>query len=62
MILACLYNNRGKLEVLQKHYQLLSKKGKDSVFDADCKEEVEDMANGYSSLSEEAYCYIIACN
>ena len=31
-------NTRGKLEVLQKHYQLLSKKSVDSEFDADRKE------------------------
>ena len=45
---------RGKLEVLQKHYQLLSKTNVDSVFDANWKEEVEDSVGGYSSLSEEA--------
>ena len=33
---------RGKLEVLQRHYQLLSKMSVDSVFDADWKEEVGD--------------------
>ena len=44
----------GKLEVLQKHYQLLSKMSVDSVFDANWKEEVEDSVNVYSSLSEEA--------
>ena len=32
---------RGKLEVLQRHYQLLSKMSVDGVFDADWKEEVE---------------------
>ena len=39
-----LTSTRGKLEVLQKHYQLLSKMSKmsvDSEFDADWKE-VED--------------------
>ena len=45
---------RVKLEVLQKHYQLLSKMSVDSEFDADWKEEVEDSVGGYSSLSEEA--------
>ena len=45
---------RDKLEVLQKHYQLLSKMSVDSEFDADWKEEVEDSVCGYSSLSEEA--------
>ena len=34
-------STRGKLEVLQKHYQLLSKMSVDSEFDADWKE-VED--------------------
>ena len=47
-------STRGKLEVLQKHYQLLSKMSVDSEFDADWKEEVEDSLGGYSSLSEEA--------
>ena len=47
-------STRGKLEVLQKHYQLLSKMSVDSEFDADWKEEVEDSVGGYSSLSEEA--------
>ena len=37
-----LTSTRGKLEVLQRHYQLLSKMSVDSVFDADWKEEVED--------------------
>ena len=36
-----LTSTTGKLEVLQKHYQLLSKMSVDSVFDADWKE-VED--------------------
>ena len=40
---------RGKLEVQQRHYQLLSKMSVDSVFDADWKEEVEENV----SLSEE---------
>ena len=44
-----LTSTRGKLEVLQKHFQLLSV---DGVFDADWKEEVEDSVSGYSSLSE----------
>ena len=46
-------STRGKLEVLQKHYQLLSKMSVDSEFDANWKEEVEDSVGGYSSLSEE---------
>ena len=49
-----LTSTRGKLEVLQKHYQLLSKMSVDSVFDVDWKEEVEDSVGGYISLSEEA--------
>ena len=50
-------STRRKLEVLQKHYQLLSKMSVDSEFDANWKEEVEeveDSVGGYSSLSEEA--------
>ena len=47
-----LTSTRGKLEVLQRHYQLLSKMSVDSVFDANWKE-VEDSVKGYSSLSEE---------
>ena len=37
---------RGKLEVLQKHYQLLNKLSMDSMFDAKWKDEVEDSARG----------------
>ena len=48
-----LMSTRGKLEVLQRHYQILSKMSVNSVFDADWKEEVENNVNGYSSLSEE---------
>ena len=48
-----LTSTRGKLEVLQRHYQLLSKMSVDSMFDADWKEEVEENVKGYSSLSEE---------
>ena len=48
-----LTNTRGKLEVMQRHYQRLSKMSVDSVFDANWKEEVEENVNGYSSLSEE---------
>ena len=50
-----LTRTRGKLEVLQRHYQLLSKMSVDSVFDADWKEEVEENVKGYGSLSEEGY-------
>ena len=48
-----LTSTRGKLEVLKRRYQLLSKMSVDSVFDADWKEEVEENVKGYSSLSEE---------
>ena len=48
-----LKSTRGKLEVLQRHYRLLSKMSVDSVFDADWKEEVEENVKVYSSLSEE---------
>ena len=41
-----LTSTRGKLEVLQRHYQLLSKMSVDSVFDADWKEEVEENVKG----------------
>ena len=43
-----LTNTRGKLEMLQRHYQLLSKMSVDSVFDAHWKE-VEENVNGYST-------------
>ena len=48
-----LTSTRGKLQVLQRHYQHLSKMSVDSVFDADWKEKVEDNVNGYNILSEE---------
>ena len=48
-----LTSTRGELEVLQRHYQLLSKMSVGSVFDADWKEEVGDNVKCYSSLSEE---------
>ena len=55
-----LASTRGKLEVLQRHYQLLSKMSVDSVFDADWKEEVEDNVNGYyNSLSEEVADFVL---
>ena len=47
-------STRGKLEVLRKHYQLLSKMSVDSELDADWKEEIEDSVGGYRSFSEEA--------
>ena len=47
-------STRDKLEVLQKHYQLLSKMSVDSVFDANWKEEADDSVGSYSSLSQEA--------
>ena len=40
--------------MLQRYYQVLSKMNVDSEFDADWKEEVEDIVSGYSSLSKEA--------
>ena len=49
-----LTSTRGKLELLQNHYQLLSKMSVDSVFDADWKEKIEDSVSSYSSLSKEA--------
>ena len=48
-----LTSTRGKLQVLQRHHQPLSKMSVDSVFDADWKEKVEDNVNGYNILSEE---------
>ena len=47
-------STRGELEVLQNHYQNLSKMSVDCVFEANWKEEVEDRVSGYSSLSERA--------
>ena len=47
-------STRGKLEVLQKHYQLLSKMSVDSEFNTNWKDEIEDSVGGYSSLSGEA--------
>ena len=41
-----LTTTRGKLEDLQRHYQLLSTMSVDGTFDADWKEEVEDKVNG----------------
>ena len=43
-------STRGKLEVLQRHYQQLGKLSLDSNFDAEWKEEVE--GNRYGSMSE----------
>ena len=48
-----LTSSSGKLEIFQKHYQLLIKMSVDRVFDKNWKEEVEDSVSGYSSLSEE---------
>ena len=45
-------STRGKLEVLQKHYQLLGKISVDSDFDANWKEEVESKVSSYGSMSE----------
>ena len=47
-----LTSTRGKLEVLERHYQLLSKMSVDTVFGANWKEEVEDNVNDYSIWSE----------
>ena len=45
-------STRGKLEVLQKHYQHLGKISVDCDFDANWKEEVESKVNSYGSMSE----------
>ena len=45
-------STRGKLEVLQRHYQQLGKLSLDSNFDAEWKEEVESNMNRYGSMSE----------
>ena len=45
-------STRGKLEVLQKHYQHLGKISVDSHFDAYWKEEVESKVSSYGSMSE----------
>ena len=45
-------STRGKLEVLQKHYQHLGKISVDSDFDANWKEEVESKVSSYGSMSE----------
>ena len=45
-------STRRKLEVLQKHYQLLGKISVDSDFDANWKEEVESKVSSYGSMSE----------
>ena len=45
-------NTRGKLEVLQRHYQQLGKLSLDSNFDAEWKEEVESIVSRYGSMSE----------
>ena len=47
-----LTSTRGKLEVLERHYQLLSKMSVDTVFGANWKEEVEDNVNDYNIWSE----------
>ena len=46
-------STRGKLEVLQKHYQHLGKISVDSDFDASWKEEVESKVSSYGSMSED---------
>ena len=45
-------STRGKLEVLQRHYQQLSKLSLDSNFDAEWKEEVGTNMSRYGSMSE----------
>ena len=45
-------STRGKLEVLQRHYQQLGKLSLDSNFDAEWKEEVESNVSRYGSMSE----------
>ena len=45
-------STRGKLEVLQRHYQQLGKLSLDSNFDAEWKEEVESNVSIYGSMSE----------
>ena len=45
-------STRGKLEVLQIHYQQLRKISLDSNFDAEWKEEVESNVSRYGSMSE----------
>ena len=45
-------STRGKLEVLQRHYQQLGKLSLDSNFDAEWKEEVESNMNRYGSMSD----------
>ena len=45
-------STRGKLEVLQRHYQHLGKISVDSDFDANWKEDVESKVSSYGSMSE----------
>ena len=45
-------STRGKLEVLQKHYQHLGKISVDSNFDANWKEEDESKVSSYGRVSE----------
>ena len=45
-------STRGKLEVLQRHYQQLGKLSLESNFDAEWKEEVESNVSRYGSMSE----------
>ena len=42
---------KGKLEVLQKHYQHLGRVSVDSDFDDDWKEEVESKVEAYGRMS-----------
>ena len=48
-------STRGKLEVLQRHYQQLGKLSLDSNFDAEWKEEVESRYGSMSELCEDDF-------
>ena len=56
-----LTSTRGKLEVLQRHYQLLSKMSVDGVFDTDWKEEVEENVINPRHMRSEGYCSCRVC-
>ena len=48
-------STRGKLEVLQRHYQQLGKCNLVSNFDAEWKGEVESNMSRYDSMSEDEF-------
>ena len=48
-------STKGKLEVLQKHYQHLGRASVDSDFDDDWKEEVESKVEACGRMSEDAF-------